>query len=426
MACASRRVTRVLVFLISTCAWSQALAAPPVPPKMFPPNRLYVTSFGTNEVKSFLADGTFDTSFDGAGLIAGPEALAFGPDGLLYVTCSPTNAVRAIDADDALHGFYNGGGLLSAPNGITFGPFGELVVASRGDDRVYFLDSNDTMTFQFGNGTTLDSPRHLAFAPDGVLHVSSYGTDNVFRIGIGGGSLAPMNPNQLTGPIGLAFSPSGRILVSSSVTDDFVSMSKDETDLWFSDATLETPYGIVVGPDHRIYVAADASSSVIRFAGGAADQEIGWFDGLSGMGGLAFSPHYFSVRLKGKVFDNDGSNVKRSGKAMLGYAPGSGRVTLSFTDDANDPNDLATLFEKPVVLHGQEGGEGNTRTFVGSEIPGDDKHYRTTVVDLKIVGSVNDDGFFVVKEITGSLARTGMNDGGEVYRAKIETLKRLN
>jgi len=410
-------------FVLSAILGAGAFAAPP---KLFPPNRLFATSFSTDEVKMFRSDGTLEHTFGAGALLSGPECAAFGPDGFLYVTCSSANHVVAIDADETITGTFDAGGVLTAPNGIAFGPLGEWAVSSRGNDRVYVVDAADTVTLTLGSGTTLDSPRHLAYSPDGVLHVASYGTNVVFRFGVGGGLLPPLNPAQLVGPIGVAFSPEGRMLVTSSVSDAFAAITKDDTELWHDDAMLETPYGIVVGPDRRVYVAADATSSVLRFVGGDVDTEIGYFDGMSGMGGLAFSPYYFTVKLTGKLLDTDEAGAKRSGKAMLGIAPGSGRVTLSFEDDPNDPNDLATLFGASVVLHGQESGAGKNRVFVGTEIPGVDKHFRMTLANLKVFGDEDNEGFFVVKSVTGSIARIGVDDGGNVYRATLESTKRLN
>lgn len=403
-------------------------AATAATPTLFPPNHLFVASFNTSEVFEFAPDGTFLATYDGDGLLSGPEGIAFGPDGLLYVASANDDEVQVIDGANLGIEQYSAQGQIDAPNGLTFGPLGDLFVSSRVTDRVVCVNDGDVVVASLGAATTLSSPRHLAFSPDGVLHVVSNGTNEVLRFSAEGDPLSAYPLGSLNSPTGIAFSPEGLFLVGSYFGDAIRVAGKaaDIVEWSISDAQLDGPYGVTVGPDGLVYAASDMLDQVVAFDGSSVTRVIGDGEGMVALGGVAFSPFVFEVKLSGRLEDSDGESTKLAGTGTLVWSPGSSRVMLHFEDDAGDPGDVASKLGGTMVLHGQEGGTGTDRVFAGAELPGVDKYFRVTNGLLRSKGKIDANGFYKPKKITGTISRTGVIDGAVVFRGKIKTLSLLN
>lgn len=398
------------------------------PPVRFAPNHLFVTSFNTSEVHEYQPDGTFLATYDASSSLTGPEGIAFGPDGLLYICASSDDEVQAIDAEDSLQLTFDAGGNIDAPNGIAFGPFGHLFIVSRATDRIVVVDGDDVVRTTLGGGTAIDTPQHLAFSPDGLLYVTSNATDEVYRFTPDGTSLTPWTFGLLSAPIGVAFSPDGQLRVSSRGNDAIMVSPKDPT-LYFTagDAALDAPFGLVTGPDGRLYVASENTDRVVVFDGPSVVADVGAGEGLSGLGGVAFSPFLFKVKLSGELKDTEGDSTKVKGTGTLAWSPGSCRMSVTMVDDPDDQDDFASSFgSDTLVLHGQEGGDGKKRVFTGLENPGADKFFRITTAILDVRGKLDANGFFVPKKVTGTFSRTGVKDGAQVFRGTIKSVKRLN
>lgn len=410
-----------LTLLITGGAAQTAAAGP----QLFPPNHLFATSYGTHDVFEFAEDGTFLQTFSGSGALNGPEGIAFGPDGLLYVASWQDGEVFAIDATDTVQTGFDASGTLLGPMGVAFGPLGNLYVTSSISDQVYILNQVDFVLDTLGAGTTLSGPRGVTFSPDGTLYVVSRGTDEVLPFGPDGTPLPAYAIPGLSSPYGINFSPGGMMIVGSGANDALVFGGKDPVAINSSlaDVLLDTPYGVVVGPDGLVWAASDNNSRVVAFDGPTVTREAGVGVGMAGLGGVAFSPFVFRVKISGRVEAPDGDSFKLSGKGKLLWSPGSCRLMLKI-DTGTDLS--STLGGATIVMHGQEAGTGKQRAITVTEVPRIEKYFRVTTSTLKASGKLDSSGFFVPKEISGAFSRTGLVEGGHVFRGKIQTLKRLN
>jgi hypothetical protein len=232
---------------------------------------LLVADYGSGEVLSVdVASGTVSTHIPaGSGGLTAPTALIFGSGGDLLVADCAGNAIRRYSMPDgaSLGDFVVAGASpLTCPRGLEYGPNGNLFVTSAGDHAVY--EYNGASGAYIGPfvapGGPLSGPIGLAFVPDGDLLVCSEGTDNILRY--------------------------------DATTGAYLGQ--------FNDAcNMVDPWGIEIGPDGNVYVAAwtdnpspgsTANEARVFTFHPHLGHHIYWFvlgaNAIGGSGGLCFLP----------------------------------------------------------------------------------------------------------------------------------------
>ncbi len=173
-----------------------------------PRGGLFVSSFGTDRVLHFAADGELANEFGESSVLDGPAGMAIGPGGKLFVASHETDEVLVFDRFDVLVDSFGVGDDLDGPWGIAFGRDGRLYVASSLQNRVKVFDTAGVLSDEFGDDVLLDGPADLAFGPDGKLYVTSTGNDMLVRFMADGTGHIMIDPSRgLTQPRGLAFAP---------------------------------------------------------------------------------------------------------------------------------------------------------------------------------------------------------------------------
>ena len=183
-----------------------------------------------------------------------PSSVAFDAAGNLYfadtnrhvVYESSLAGVLSVVAGDGVQGFSGDGGAatsaeLSSPQGVAVGPDGTLYIADTGNQRVRVVAGGLIATLA-GNGTAgfagdgaapsdapFRGPNALAIDASGAILISDAGNERVRRISAGviqtiagnglqgfAGDGGPATAAELDTPIGLAVSGDGRIFVADS------------------------------------------------------------------------------------------------------------------------------------------------------------------------------------------------------------------
>jgi hypothetical protein len=219
---------------------------------------LLVSSESTGEILHYSGTGAFIDAFvtAGAGGLSTPAELVFGPDGNLYVSSFGTSEVRRYNGTTGafIDAFVTAGaGGLSSPTGLVFGPDGNLYVSSFGTSEVLRYNGttgafiNDFVTASSGG---LSSPLGLVFGSDGNLYVSSFSTSEVLRYsGVSGAfidAFVAASGGGLISPMGLVFGPDGNLYVSSYNSHQV--LRYDGTTGLFIDAFVTAGAGGLSGP----------------------------------------------------------------------------------------------------------------------------------------------------------------------------------
>jgi streptogramin lyase len=149
-----------------------------------------------------------------------------------------------------------------------------LFASSNLDNAVkQFQSSSGSLLGTVASGNGLDSPWGITIGPDGRLYVASYDTDEVKRFDPKTGAFIDTFVTAALGgldkPISLLFLPNGDLLVGSSATDDVKRYDKSGAYLgaFASGSNLDTPFGMIWGPDGHLYVASHNNNRIIVYNG---------------------------------------------------------------------------------------------------------------------------------------------------------------
>jgi hypothetical protein len=189
----------------------------------------------------------------------------------------------------------NNSGGLREPVGLVFGPDRNLYVSSgleadmgTGHKGVLRYDgTTGTFLGDFADSNQIQSPRAILFGPDGNLYVSDGFQSAILRYdgktGAFLGDFVPSGSGGLFHPVSMVFGPDG---LGDGKLDLYVGCVFTNTILRYDGTTgafkgtyvpagsggMETPQGLVFGPDGDLYVASGSYSgttpgSVLQFEG---------------------------------------------------------------------------------------------------------------------------------------------------------------
>jgi DNA-binding beta-propeller fold protein YncE len=127
-----------------------------------------------------------ETAEDETGGLKNPDAAIFGPDGRLYVSSFETDQVLRYEADGTFVDVFvaAGAGGLDGPDiGLAFAPDGRFLVPGWYSHRVHAYDpvtgahTGDLL----GPDQGLENPRQIAFDASGRMHTSAWASGGVLR-----------------------------------------------------------------------------------------------------------------------------------------------------------------------------------------------------------------------------------------------------
>ena len=172
---------------------------------------LYVSSQSTDRVLVFDPDGNYLRQFTGGGL-DGPTSLAFGPDGKLYVSSFGTNEILVFAGDKYESKFTAEG--LRGPNCVAFASSGGMYVASQLTNRVYRFAADGTFLEHFEDAG-LRSPMGVAIYA-GRVYVTGGSSHTVSIFSLEGALVHHIDTEEkIPGPQGIAFDDRGHFVITS-------------------------------------------------------------------------------------------------------------------------------------------------------------------------------------------------------------------
>ncbi len=283
-----------------------------------------------NTIDTVAGGGTVE--FDGSDRVAteayleGLPRIAFAPDGSYYITGSRLWGglcpIYMVGRDGILRhaagwscGFAGDGGpateaRLDTPMDVAVGPGGSLYIADTGNHRIRMVDSEGIITTVAGGGTppdglgdggpateaSLNEPMGIAFTPSGSLYIADWGNHRVRHVGPDGtietvagtgvagfsGDGAPATEAEVNEPQGVAVGPDGSLYIADTGnervrrigTDGLIetvagggtSTPRDGTPA--TEAKWVMPYQVAVGVDGSIYFrVANWCSKIARVGG---------------------------------------------------------------------------------------------------------------------------------------------------------------
>jgi RHS repeat-associated protein len=293
-----------------------------------PDGSLYIADLVDNRIRRVGPDGVITTvagngtqGFGGDGGPATqaslnyPSGVAVWPDGGLYIEDAGNQRIRRVGPDGVIttvagngtQGFGGDGGPatqaslglvegLSFSPGIAVGPDGSLYIADTGNSRIRRVGPDGVITTVAGNGTqgfggdggpatqaSLFSDRSVAIGLDGSLYIADLGRirrvgpDGVITTVAGGGQPAdglgdggPATQASLNHPAGIAVGPDGSLYIADVVNQRIRRVGPDGvittvagngTQSFAGDggpapqASLNLPDSVAFGPDGSLYVA---------------------------------------------------------------------------------------------------------------------------------------------------------------------------
>jgi RHS repeat-associated protein len=310
-----------------------------------PDGSVYIADTGNKRVRRVGPDGSITTVAgngtpyyeDGDGLPATsvgitPSAVAIGPDGSLYIGDGRNwlllrvgldgiinqvggGCCNIVDDGPALHGGFD-------PIDIVVGPDGSLYIADTPHNRIRRIAPDGIITTVAGSGPTynsaggytgdggpatqaqLNQPNGVALGPDGSLYIADTGNSRIRRVGpdgiittvagrsstgyydVFGGDGGPATQARLNGPFGVALGPDGSLYIADTgnsrirrVGPDGIITTVTGNDCPYgarvclggdggppTQAKLFGPEGIALGPDGSLYIADTYNDRIRRIA----------------------------------------------------------------------------------------------------------------------------------------------------------------
>ncbi len=310
--------------------------------------------------------------------VENPMGIAVAPDGSIYVTEPYKGRVRRVAPDGKIYSIVATPGFAS-PTGIAVGPDGSLYVAEKDDHRVRRIAPDGSVTTVAGTGiqgssgdgglataARLNSPRAVAVGPDGSLYIAE--AARIRRVGPDGriatiagnggfefnGDSIPAVNAAIGYVYGLAVGPDGSVYLAAADhsrirrvgPDGIITTVVGTGQRGYSgdggpgaQATLNWATGVAVGPDGSLYIA-DAGNQRIRRLGpsGVITTVAGTGEpGFSGDGGAAAaaklsSPFAVSSAPDGSIYIADSSNHMIRQVKILMAASQAGATLLPSED----------------------------------------------------------------------------------------------
>ena len=322
--------------VLSLLASAPVSAGYPLPPEYT--GRVYVSSYGTNEVVCYSADGTFLFRFEHAEL-RGPRGLAFAPGGELYVGSQSSDRVMVFTRDGTYRRQIRVPE-LDGPTSLAFSPDGRLYVASFQTDDVLVFE-NDELVDQFTGGS-LNGPNCIAFGPDGGIYVASQLTNHVVRFSATGEFEEEFSGGGLSSPMGVAIY-GDRLYVTGGASHSVAVFELDGTFIENlpTSPPIPSPQGIAFDTEGRYITTSFSNGGVARFD--RSGEVLTTFDsaGIRTARSVAFEPLGAPAAFARGDFNEDGSFDLSDAVAVLAHLF-LGNVR-DHCPDAGDSNDDGAL-----------------------------------------------------------------------------------
>ena len=231
-----------------------------------PDGNLWVTEYGNGTVVRMTPAGRVLQRFP---VGSQPTSVATGPGGRVWVAGTGSTTLYWIDAQAAAPTVH------PVPIGGTCGP---TAITSGGNGRMYFAApcTGDPGNSRIGSvrddGTDLDAQTGRGTAFDlevsgGKLFVPDFAGDIVRRLRLSDLGIESTVTTGVGNPDGIAVDGSGRIwvtLYTAGTLAHFPATQDGGGVTKLPASGLQQPFGIVLGADGRLYVAAQGSSEIAR------------------------------------------------------------------------------------------------------------------------------------------------------------------
>lgn len=250
-----------------------------------------------------------------------PRGIALGPDGTLYIADPGNHRIRRVSPDGIIttvagigpdedgYGGYSGdsgpavNAALDGPAAVALGPDGSLYIADTNNNRIRRVDTKGIITTVAGDGrhwydgdggpavnAALDAPSGVAIGPDGTIYIADTENNRIRRVGTNGlittiagsmgggysGDDGPASEAHLNYPCGVAMGPDGSLYIADTLNSRIRRVSTSgiittmagggfggDGDLGI-EARLNYPEGVTVSPDGTLYIADTGSHRVYR------------------------------------------------------------------------------------------------------------------------------------------------------------------
>lgn len=177
---------------------SFSLEAQILPPRAT--TRLYVSSYGTNEVHCYEPSGSFAFKFSHVDL-SGPRGLAFAVENELYAASQGSNRVLVFTQEGSYLRQFTADG-LNQPTSLAFDSTERLYAAAFGSNEVFVFWGDHFERKMTASG--LRGPNCIAFAATGDMYVASQSTSEVFRFTADGAFKEKFTGGGLSSAMGIA------------------------------------------------------------------------------------------------------------------------------------------------------------------------------------------------------------------------------